>query len=402
MRIFKKILLTGGVVVFAAAIVIPVPTGAISVEDLRNQLQQKRAALKKAEENIKTFQEQIQLKRKEARTLQEQIALIEDDVDELELNLSKTQAEIDETAVQIEEVREEIRQREADIEAQKTKLAEYLRSINQLDQESSVTVFLKYQSFSEAMNEIGTITELQNRGEQTLVAIKQLHEELQAKQRDLDDYRQTLESLKKRQESQKKELTVQKESKNRILELTNQKESQYQGLLKNAQAAHRAAEADISGLDALIREELKKQGVGELPHVDLFDWPIPVLFGISCEFQCSDYPYAYLIGPHAAIDIPAYVGTAVKAPADGYVARVHDAKGPGYSYIMLIHGDNLSTVFGHLSGFAVNEGQMVTRGTVIGYTGGAPGMNGAGLSTGPHLHFEVRLNNVPVNPRKYL
>ncbi|MEX2054729.1 MAG: M23 family metallopeptidase, partial [Candidatus Andersenbacteria bacterium] len=64
--------------------------------------------------------------------------------------------------------------------------------------------------------------------------------------------------------------------------------------------------------------------------------------------------------------------------------------------------DNISTVYGHVSGFAVNEGQVVTRGTTIGYTGGAPGTRGAGLSSGPHLHFEVRVNNAHVNPRKYL
>jgi len=102
------------------------------------------------------------------------------------------------------------------------------------------------------------------------------------------------------------------------------------------------------------------------------------------------------------MDIPVSVGTPVRAPAEGYVARVRDAKGPGYSYILLIHGDNVSTVFGHLSGFAVNEGDIVTRGSVIGYSGGAPGMNGAGLSSGPHLHFEVRENNRAVNPRRYL
>jgi murein DD-endopeptidase MepM/ murein hydrolase activator NlpD len=64
--------------------------------------------------------------------------------------------------------------------------------------------------------------------------------------------------------------------------------------------------------------------------------------------------------------------------------------------IMIDHGNGISTRFGHLSGFAVTSGQAVHRGDVIGYVGTS------GRSTGPHLHYEVRINDTPVNPYKYL
>lgn len=381
---------------------VPFVLEAKTVEELREELQAKKDNLKSTEEKIQEFKNNIQLKKKEARTLEDQIGLLDDNIGEIELSISQTVVEVEATQLEIETVQAEISVKEEEIDAQKRLLSEYLRSLHILDQQSSVTVFLKYGTFSEALSEAATIEELQNRGHETLIAVQQLRDELDAKRRDLEDFKETLEALQERQQHQQDTLLTQRNSKERILDLTNEQESQYQDLLKEAQQAHQSAEAAIKSLDAKIREELKRQGYGNLPSVGVFDWPIDPIFGVSCEFHCAGYPYAYLIGPHSAIDIPSYVGTPIKAPADGYVAKTHDAGGPGYSYILLIHGDNISTVYGHVSGFAVNEGELITRGTVIGYTGGAPGSRGAGLSSGPHLHFEVREDNIPVNPRKYL
>lgn len=390
------------VLFLVSTLLLPLSANAKTVEELRAELQAKRQALSDAEARIKKFKEDIQIKRHEARTLQDQIGLIDSDIGEVELSLSRTILELEKTELEVAEVTNDIKLREAEIFRQKALLAEYLRGLNEVDQQSSVTVFLKYQSFAEAITEAGTFAELQSRGQQTLIAVKLLREELDAKRRDLEDFQATLATLKERQEGEQNRLESQRTSKSRILALTNQQESNYQNLLKEAQQAHQASQADIKSLDELIREELRQQGIGELPGVGIMDWPIVAQFGVSCEFHCGGYPYAYLIGQHSGMDIPANVGSPVIAPADGYVARVHDAAGPGYSYVLLIHGGSVSTVFGHLSGFAVSEGAIITRGTVIGYSGGAPGSRGAGLSSGPHLHFEVRENGRAINPRKYL
>lgn len=373
-----------------------------TVEELREKLNAKKETLKTAEERIKKFREDIQLKKKEARTLADQIEILDDNVAALELEIARTIAEINATEAEIAEVQEEINEKEAEIGHLKRLLGEYIRALHDLDQQSNVTVFLKYETFSEAINEAATISELQNRGQQTLEAIQRLRDELTAKRRDLEDFKETLESLRSRQEHQQQTLGAQRTSKQRILDLTNAQEAQYQALLKEAQAAHQAAEVEIKKLDAAIREELRRQGIGNLPSVGIMDWPVEPIFGVSCEFHCSGYPYAYLIGAHSGIDIPTYMGTAVKAPADGYVARVHDSGNSNYSYLMILHGEGVTTVYGHVSGFAVSEGETVTRGQVIAYTGGAAGSRGSGLSTGPHLHFEVRQGGGPVNPRKYL
>jgi murein DD-endopeptidase MepM/ murein hydrolase activator NlpD len=98
---------------------------------------------------------------------------------------------------------------------------------------------------------------------------------------------------------------------------------------------------------------------------------------------------------HSGVDIGSSYGASIVAPADGTVTFSDLLGGYGRA-IMIDHGNGISTRFGHLSGFAVTAGQSVHRGDVIGYVGSS------GRSTGPHLHYEVRINDTPVNPYKYL
>lgn len=98
---------------------------------------------------------------------------------------------------------------------------------------------------------------------------------------------------------------------------------------------------------------------------------------------------------HAGVDIAAAYGTPVRASADGDVIGAGFGNGYGRE-VTINHGHDLTTVYGHMSAMAVVPGQHVTRGQVIGYVGMS------GRSTGPHLHYEVRVHQVAVNPHKYL
>jgi murein DD-endopeptidase MepM/ murein hydrolase activator NlpD len=98
---------------------------------------------------------------------------------------------------------------------------------------------------------------------------------------------------------------------------------------------------------------------------------------------------------HSGVDISSSFGTPVIAPADGTVVFADFLGGYGRA-IVIDHGHGITTRFGHLANFAVIAGQRIQRGDTIGYVGLS------GRSTGPHLHYEVRINDTPVNPHKYL
>lgn len=98
---------------------------------------------------------------------------------------------------------------------------------------------------------------------------------------------------------------------------------------------------------------------------------------------------------HPGVDIEAPYGTPVRAAADGDVIGARMAAGYGRE-ITINHGHDVISLYGHLSAISVVPGQHVTRGEVIGYVGQS------GRATGPHLHYEVRVHMVPVNPHKYL
>jgi murein DD-endopeptidase MepM/ murein hydrolase activator NlpD len=122
-------------------------------------------------------------------------------------------------------------------------------------------------------------------------------------------------------------------------------------------------------------------------------WPIEGR--VASSFGEREDPFNGEGAFHSGIDIDAPYGTPVRAAADGDVAGASTVSGYGRE-VVLDHGHELSTVYGHLSAIAVLPGQHVTRGQVIGYVGQS------GRATGPHLHYEVRVHNVPVNPHKYL
>src|SRR5207247_4106436 len=98
---------------------------------------------------------------------------------------------------------------------------------------------------------------------------------------------------------------------------------------------------------------------------------------------------------HEGQDIDAAYGTAVQAAANGRVTIAGRQRGYG-NVVYVDHGSGLSTRYGHLSQINVTVGQTVTRGQTIGLVGST------GRSTGPHLHYEVRINNQVMNPLNYL
>ena len=121
----------------------------------------------------------------------------------------------------------------------------------------------------------------------------------------------------------------------------------------------------------------------------------PVEGKVTSSFGERDDPFNGEGAFHAGIDISAGFGEPIRATADGVVEFADKSNGYGRE-VVIDHGHGIRTLYGHMSGFAITAGDEVRRGQVIGYIGMT------GRSTGPHVHYEVRIQNVPVNPHKYL
>jgi len=121
----------------------------------------------------------------------------------------------------------------------------------------------------------------------------------------------------------------------------------------------------------------------------------PVLGHITDSFGERLDPFSGEGAFHTGVDVGADYGAPVHATADGVVLDVGQHSGYG-RVVILDHGFGITTWYAHLSAYAVVAGTRIKRGEVLGYTGIS------GRSTGPHVHYEVRVNNAPVNPWRYM
>lgn len=122
-------------------------------------------------------------------------------------------------------------------------------------------------------------------------------------------------------------------------------------------------------------------------------WPVDGR--VTSSFGEREDPFNGEGAFHTGIDISSSFGEPIHATADGIVDVASMASGYGRE-VIIDHGHGIKTLYGHMSGFAVTAGDQVKRGQVIGYVGLS------GRSTGPHVHYEVRIQDTPVNPHKYL
>ena len=134
-------------------------------------------------------------------------------------------------------------------------------------------------------------------------------------------------------------------------------------------------------------------------------WAKPVQGIVTSNFGPRVQPTAGASTKHDGLDIGCKEYSSVKAPANGIVVTTGSLKGYGYTIYInhgKINGKMLTSRYAHLSKFLVHPGQTVYKGQQIALSGGRKGAPGAGTSTGPHLHFEVLENGVPVNPTRYI
>lgn len=374
-----------------------------NVQSLQTSIDQKKESIDRLKREISTYAQSIRLRQSQAASLSNQIAILNDQIQRLELSVKLTEEEIDETQMEIEQTQKLIAQYEQSLILKRSELAANLRYLKQREGMNAMFVLLVHDNLSEYYQDIKNIEQLQSSIAATVKDYDRMKKEAELKHAELTAKQEQLLQLKAQLDEQEFQLGSQRSVKAQLLVDTRRSETKYTSLRESAKREQNAIEAEVSNIEKKLREEMKKgerlkklQALGNT----IFAWPVPPNV-ITAYFHDPDYPYRYIF-EHPAIDIKAAYKSQVHAAANGYVGIAKDA-GMGYSYIMLIHNDGYATVYGHLSKIFVRSDEFVTQGQVIGLSGGTPGTPGAGrLTTGPHLHFEIRQQGIPVNPLDYL
>lgn len=370
------------------------------VDELESQVNERQNKIKQLDGTIANYRKRIAAQESQSLSLQNQAVLLENRIQEKQLALQKAMQEADLTTLRIQQLDVSIRLEEKAIEKRRAALGELLRRIRLADDVHPFQALVTGSSLSEYVSQLD---ELQRVQEETVNSTKQLHlakEELQRIRKAQDQRRDELLKQQAALERDRLALEEERSAKLSLLSLTLQKESEFQRILSELRGQQQEERSIIRELQDRLRDQLN-QADDVLARGDvLFQWPVVPVRGISAHFHDKTYPFRNLF-EHPGVDVPVGVGTPVRAAAGGYVAWTRTGKQYG-NYIMVVHAGGIATVYAHLSRFAVRPDTYIERGQIIGYSGGRPGDQGAGLSTGPHLHFEVRQGGIPVNPENFL
>lgn len=373
------------------------------IDALNLKIQNQKREIDTIKAKQKEYQKEIELRIKDKLSLNNQLAIIENRLAKAQLDIESTNIEIDKTSLEIKKVELDALNLDKKIEERRSHISNLLKLVYKQDQVTTLEMLLLNDSLADFLNANKYLNDTNREISSSVDDLKRDKEKLENAKLALDNKNKELLTLKNQLEERKSSLSYEQENKTYILEETKSSEKQYQALLQEAKQQQEQAKRDILAAEQLIRKKMSEKDKEKLESASTtISWPVPKNV-ITAGFYDSAYPYRNIIGEHPAIDVRARQGTTITAAADGYVAKVKFDGSRNYSYIMLIHAGGFSTVYGHVSAVYVTQDQYVSRGQAIGKTGGAPGTTGAGrFSTGPHLHFEVRLNGLPVNPVNYL
>ena len=378
------------------------------VDKLNNQIKsinQEISSKKKKIESERSQQREYASKLKERQhkkaTLQNELALLDNRIAKTELDIEDLTIDINLTQLEIKKTEDSIRTKNEGIERSSSNLEVILRSLYKEGDNNLLEILLLNENLSDFLVKVKYLEDINSGIRNALRVLESKKIALQEEKDDLAFKNDQLSKFNEELGERLETLEAEKKNKEIMLEETKNSEAKYQQLVQFAREEQKKAQQEILNYEFDIRQKLAKIEKNKIQFNDNgFIWPV-TKNKITAYFHDKGYPYRHIF-EHPAIDIRAKQGTVLRAAGSGYVARARNA-GRGYSYIMIVHGDGLSTVYGHVSKIEVKEDQYVTQGQRIGLTGGMPGTSGAGrFTTGPHLHFEIRLNGIPVNPLGYL
>lgn len=388
---FKKALSAFLCTVLVSSVIITLPVIAFDLDGAKSEQEALNTQSEKLQAELEAACKNIEDKTAYAGVLQEKISVLSQQIksnnqtiDELNQQIAEKQAVVDETVNKISDRLDLLCQR--------------LRAIYRAGDTSTLEIILGAKDFSDFLDKTELIQQIASSDNKLIAELQSQMSAVEGEQKALDTY-------KKEVEIQKQNLEKEKEEINRLSEENAALIAELKQLAADTENAIEENQFQQEELDRQIEEyyeSLKNQPLVDVPEDGSFVWPCP-----GHTYLTSTFDEDRGANNHGALDIAdgSIYGAAVVAAQSGVVFSAYNGCphdygkssscgcGGGYgNYVMIDHGNGKVTVYGHLCDVVVSIGDTVEAGQVIGYVGST------GYSTGPHLHFETRYNNVKYDP----
>lgn len=377
---------------------VPMNAGAVSQSEI-DALEAKRDQLKAQQQTQQKTISDLQSKQAgvvaQKEALDQENELARQEIAVVEEQIAVYDGLIDDKTVELDAAKDEE-------EAQAIRFRGRVRELEENGKISYIAILLESKSLSDLLARMDMIGEI-------IAYDKKVEDELIVAREKVEDAKQELEEARSEQEEKRSELEAEKAELQQkvdaaaalIADLESDIDA-YKQAYNESEAAKKALQAQIDQQVAALRQQEQQQQQQNPSYnpgtaagaTGSMMWPCPSCHYITSPFGWRYHPVYHENRYHSGVDIGASYGATIVAADGGTVITAGTVSGYG-NCVVISHGNGLTTLYGHMSSIAVSAGQRVSKGQTIGYVGST------GISTGPHLHWEVTLNGQRVDPLGY-
>ncbi len=327
---------------------------------------------------------QLKQKDRQQKSLTVQIQELEAQIDKAEKDILALQRDINSTQKKIVDASEELEIAEENIDNKQDMLGQRIRVMYKNGSVGYAEVLLNSKDFSEFLTNLDMVKRIVNHDVDLLKYLEEQKALIEDKKAQLENERNKLVNLRKNVEDKKNQLSVSRGQQERLRKDLERDKVQLAQMLDQLEKEARALEGELR----------KLQSGGQYVGGQL-RWPVPGYSRISSPFGNRIHPILKTKRFHSGIDIPAPTGTPIVAAGQGKVITAGTLGSYGRT-VIIDHGGGIVTLYAHNSKLLVSVGDHVSGGQRVSLAGST------GMSTGPHLHFEVRKDAKYVDPIPYV
>lgn len=378
----KRKILSTFLAVLLIVITLTLPVFAASAQQKKEELEDKLQDAKDEKEEVTSAKNEIL---DEISELNAQISKYESEIDKLNNKIEKLEDSI-------KEKEEEIKKLQKDLEAKKEALIQKLVAMYENGQTTYLDLLLSSDSVVSFISNYYMIEQMAEADQAIIDSIENKQAKIEENKKELEEDKKEITDSKKEIVAKNNKVTAAKQSKQEKVNKLSKEEKELQNKIDEFNKAIKEAQEEI-------RQEAQSSASSGGGYQGSFEgdlsWPVssssPWYNYISSYFGRRPSPTAGASSNHGAVDIPISYQP-IYAPAAGKVIIARWLSGYG-NYVLIDHGNGCYTGFGHLSSFKVSKGQTVSRGQKIAISGNT------GISTGPHLHYEVHIGGYAQSDR---